>query len=70
MELNSGAVSRGNEYERTASQVSINKNAVTLKVNCRYGSGCTHMLDPAHREKFKHPFAPKLNGSILSSANV
>lgn len=29
---------------------------------CRYGSGCTHLLDPTHREKFRHPNVPILNG--------
>lgn len=32
------------------------------KIICRYGPGCTHMLDPAHREKFWHPRMQKLNG--------
>lgn len=36
------------------------------KVICRYGSGCTHMLDPAHREKFWHPKVHKVNGTIGS----
>ena len=31
---------------------------------CRYGCGCTHMMDPVHREKFRHPNVPKLNGSL------
>lgn len=32
------------------------------KIICRYGPGCTHLLDPSHREKFWHPRVPKLNG--------
>jgi len=32
---------------------------------CRYGCGCTHMMDPVHREKFRHPNVPKLNGWLL-----
>lgn len=35
------------------------------KVICRYGSGCTHILDPNHKEKFWHPAAPKLNNEQL-----
>lgn len=30
---------------------------------CRYGSGCTHILDPSHRDRFWHPSAPKLNST-------
>ena len=33
------------------------------KVICRYGPGCTHMLDVAHREKFWHPKSYKVNGT-------
>ena len=36
--------------------------APVRKVICRYGSGCTHLLDPAHREKFWHPKAQRLEG--------
>jgi hypothetical protein len=32
------------------------------KVVCRYGPGCTHILDPTHREKFWHPRIQILNG--------
>lgn len=36
--------------------------AIVRKVICRYGCGCTHILDPAHREKFWHPKIYKLDG--------
>lgn len=36
---------------------------VARKLICRYGPGCTHSLDSAHREKFWHPHLPKLNGN-------
>lgn len=40
-----------------------NKNALVIrKVICRYGTGCTHKLDPAHKEKFWHPVANKISG--------
>jgi hypothetical protein len=35
---------------------------IIRKVICRYGSGCTHILDPAHREKFWHPKVQRLEG--------
>ena len=32
------------------------------KVICRYGRGCTHILDQIHRDRFWHPPAPVING--------
>eukprot|EP00981_Chlorochromonas_danica_P002840 scaffold549_cov174-Ochromonas_danica.AAC.24 len=37
------------------------------KIICRYGPGCTHLLDPSHREKFWHPRVPKLNEEKIKS---
>ena len=36
------------------------------KAYCRYGSGCTHVHDPAHREKFWHPSPPKCSSKCTS----
>jgi hypothetical protein len=41
---------------------SLKEEALVRKVICRYGCGCTHLLDPAHREKFWHPKIQRLNG--------
>lgn len=32
------------------------------KIVCRYGSGCTHVHDAIHRERFWHPKYPTLTG--------
>lgn len=36
------------------------------KPGCRYGAGCTHIADPAHRMKFWHPVVQELTGKLLS----
>jgi len=38
------------------------------KTICRYGCGCTHLLDPSHREKFWHPKAQQLTGKLIFPA--
>ena len=35
------------------------------KIVCRYGRGCTHKLDPSHRDRFWHPTVPELNGEQI-----
>lgn len=35
---------------------------IVRKVICRYGCGCTHLMDAAHREKFWHPKINRLDG--------
>lgn len=44
-------------HPRSASLISGSSSA-NRKVICRYGPGCTHILDPSHREKFWHPSTP------------
>lgn len=39
---------------------------VMRKSCCRYGSGCTHINDPTHNDKFWHPALPKLNRKYSS----
>jgi len=40
------------------------EDATIRKIVCRYGSGCTHILDPIHKERFWHPRPPPLTGEI------
>jgi len=43
---------------------SFAQNDVVIRRSCcRYGSGCTHIFDPSHRDRFWHPSAPKLNST-------
>lgn len=47
----------------TVSQTRPSKSdSVLRKSMCRYGPGCTHIMDPSHKEKFWHPRVLKLNG--------
>lgn len=41
------------------------EEVLVRKCICRYGSGCTHILDPAHREKFWHPKVQRLDGKCF-----
>ena len=34
------------------------------RVICRYGRGCTHIMDPVHKERFWHPYIPQLTGKF------
>eukprot|EP01038_Epipyxis_sp_PR26KG_P011039 gene11039-14823_t len=51
----------------TKTSIKLNKNEPPVrKVICRYGPGCTHIMDPSHKEKFWHSSLPKLNDEQLS----
>lgn len=45
-------------------KTSTKDDPILRKVICRYGPGCTHILDVNHREKFWHPRLQKLNGQL------
>lgn len=40
------------------------RGSVSRKLICRYGRGCTHMSDPVHRERFRHPPTPTLSRNL------
>ena len=40
------------------------------KIVCRYGRGCTHKLDPTHRERFWHPEIPELTGEQIRTQYI
>ncbi len=40
------------------------------KSMCRYGRGCTHLIDPSHREKFWHPPALAIDGWYIENSDV
>ena len=45
--------------QKNMDKISINSSqAPVRKIICRYGPGCTHLLDPSHKEKFWHPSTP------------
>ena len=39
---------------------------VMMRAICRYGPGCTHILDPTHREKFWHLVRPQYTGMVYN----
>lgn len=43
------------------------KSSLSRKLVCRYGRGCTHMSDPVHRERFRHPPTPILSHDLIRS---
>lgn len=55
----------GGEGGMDSSPSGIGSQAVSRKSPCRYGRGCTHILDPTHLEKFRHPAKQELNGVII-----
>jgi hypothetical protein len=49
-------------------EVAEPKHEIILrKVICRYGPGCTHMLDHMHRKQFWHALVPKKNTEQLKA---
>jgi hypothetical protein len=45
-------------------KASAKDEVIIRKVICRYGCGCTHLLDATHREKFWHPKIQRLEGNF------
>lgn len=65
MEIDTGAVQRvsPSQDELLKPYVKISKEEPAMRrVICRYGPGCTHIMDAIHREKFFHARVQKLNG--------
>lgn len=63
------STSKESSASATADEVAPAKNSkdepASRKSMCRYGPGCTHIMDPSHREKFWHPRIQKLNGTFI-----
>ena len=51
-------------------QISSSAAALFTRSVCRYGPGCTHMLDPSHKEKFWHPPQPKLDDTEIALMHI
>jgi len=70
MEILSGNISTNISLDQNTLKNIKNSNCTTMptasnhaqapirKIICRYGHGCTHLLDPSHKEKFWHPSIP------------
>lgn len=43
----------------------LSVQTATRKSPCRYGRGCTHIHDPSHLEKFRHPTKQELNADDI-----
>ena len=62
-----GASSRDGQkdLETAASSIAAStlekEKSILSKSICRYGPGCTHVIDPYHKENFWHPEAPKFD---------
>lgn len=55
----------GDDVESENNGSFAQNDIVIRRSRCRYGSGCTHIFDPSHRDRFWHPSAPKLNSTIF-----
>mmetsp|Transcript_31399 Transcript_31399/g.69937 ORF Transcript_31399/g.69937 Transcript_31399/m.69937 type:complete len:955 (+) Transcript_31399:90-2954(+) len=62
-----GAPAPGEANNKSSFKASAKCEPIAALSYCRYGSGCTHMLDPYHREKFWHPCVPQLSNDQLKT---
>jgi hypothetical protein len=62
MSTQAGNVHSDDEEGAAQSRNFAHSENIIRKSCCRYGSGCTHINDPSHRDKFWHPRAPRING--------
>ena len=57
-------------YARSSTAVAHISSPSIRKIICRYGPGCTHILDQNHKEKFWHPSNPSVKrGDVSFSKN-
>lgn len=58
------------DITKTFIKTTTKDEPILRKVICRYGPGCTHILDINHREKVWHPRLQKLNGECLLAKTI